>query len=145
MTQEISTNILVKAAECFDGVRKRIAEGMAYLYEISEKKLWEEGGYGSFGEFCEGSCGISASFGSKLVKVYEHFVVNGKLSQRKLGSVDAEKLYLATSLPGTPDKQLVKAETWTRQEIRDELASGENGDCGHEEKIMICKRCGKRV
>ena len=145
MTTELSTKIINKAIECFVSARQRISEGMGYLFQISEKNLWDNGEYSSFGEFCEQGCGISAATGSKLVKVYRHYVIEGGLSHAKLQRIDAEKLYLAVSLPGSHEKQLVKAETWTRQEIKDELASGEFGDCQHEKVIKICSRCHKRI
>lgn len=142
---EIENDILLKAARCFEGVRQRISEGMGYLYEISEKNLWDNGQYSSFSEFCESGCGISKSFASRLLTVYKHYVIEGGVSQRNLELTDPDKLYLAIGLPGSPDKQLVKAETLTRQEIKDELASDENGDCTHEKTIIICARCHKRI
>lgn len=144
MKNEI-TDILREAIKCFQSARQKVAEGMKYLYEISEKELWNNGEYNSFAEFCETGCGISKGFASKLLTVYKHYVIEGKVSQRNLSEVDPEKLYLAVSLPGSHDKQLVKAETWTREELRDELASGDDGDCKHENIIKICTRCKKRV
>lgn len=138
-------NILQETAKCFRSARERIAEGMANLYEIAEKNLWDNGEYSSFTEYVEVGCGISKGFASKLLAVHKHYVIEGKVSQRNLSKIDPEKLYLAINLPGAPTMQINKAEHWTRNEIRDELASDENGDCKHENTITICTRCKQRV
>lgn len=137
---------LKKAEECFSDVRQRIAEGMKLLHQISTNELWKDGGYSSFNEYVEQGCGISAGFASKLVKVYQHYVIEGGVSQRNLQQVDAEKLYLAVGLVDDIQNKLVKAETWTRQEIRDELASKDGVDCDHNcPHITICSKCHARI
>lgn len=136
-------NTLDKAIECFKGARQRVADGMSYLWEINEGSLWDNGQYSSFTDFCESGCGISRSMASKLLRVYQHYVIDGKVSQ--INYIDTDKLYLAIGLPGSPSKQLVKADTLTRQQIRDELAADEFGDCQHTNTIKICTRCKQRV
>lgn len=141
-----TVTILDEAAKCFMTARQRIAEGMEHLYKISNEKLWEVGGYSSFGDFCETGCGISPSMGSKLVKVYTHYVIDGGVSLRKLESIDAEKTYLAIGLGGSVDSQLAKAQTLSRQDLRAELSEDEQGnDCPHAETVTICKKCNARV
>lgn len=125
-------NVLKEAQECFTDARNRIAEGSEHLYKISQEKLWDNGQYSGFGEFCEAGCGISASFGSKLIKVYEHYVVNGGLSPLKLGSVDSEKAYLAIDLPGHAEDQIMKADILTRQELKAQLSEDKYGEHDHQ-------------
>lgn len=137
-------SLMAKAAACFRETRKSIVEGMGYLYQIHETGAWSVGGWSSFGEYCEQACGVSQSFASKLISVHKHYVNNG-VDVLRLRAVDAEKLYLASSLPGTPEEQVIKAETLTRQEIKDELASGVDGDCEHPTRITICSRCHRKV
>lgn len=149
MTQEIqgdSLEVLAKAALCFGAARHKFVEGSGYLYEIQEKKLWE-GTYSSFGEFVETACGISQSFASKLLKVYTYYHVEHGLSPRKLQEIDTEKAYLAISLNGEAEHKLLKAAEWNRQEIKDELASGPNGDCKHQVLIIKhqCKACSRFI
>lgn len=140
--------VLEKAAGCFCAARKRMAEGSAYLYVISESKLWDNGQYSSFGEFVEQACGISESLSSKLIKVYKYYVVENGVSPLKLANLDSEKAYLAINLNGQPEHKLLKASEWNRQELKDALAEGPNGEeCGH--KVLIikhqCKACSRFI
>lgn len=146
MSQEVQ-NVLGKAADCFKHARGNLMQGARYLHQISTQELWQ-GAYSSFNEFLETECQISPGYASKLIKSYEYYVVGGGISLAKLQSVDPEKLYLAISLPGrNTDEKLVKAETWNRQELKDELASGPDGDCSH--KVLIikhqCKACSRFI
>lgn len=137
--------VLQRAQECFSGVRQRIAEGMEYLYIIQADKLWDNGQYSSFGEYVEQGLGISEGMASKLIKTYKHYILNGSLSQRNLEGVDAEKAYLAISLPGTPEEQLIKAETLTRREIKEQLVEETHGPHEHilgPERWGKCTVCG---
>jgi len=138
-------NILEETAACFTAARKNLIQGASQLYKISQEKLWDNGQYSSFSEYLNGECQISDSFASKLITVYTHYVVTGGVSQIKLESVDYEKLYLAAKLPGSVEEQAVKAETLSRSEIKDELASKDGVDCPHTNLIQICAHCGKRV
>lgn len=137
--------MLDKAASCFGAARTRMVEGSAYLFIIQESKLWE-GKYSSFGEFVETGCGISEAFASKLVKVYRYYHIENGLSPRKLQEIDTEKAYMAINLNGQPEHKLLKAAEWNRQELKDALAEGPNGEeCSH--KVLIikhqCKACSR--
>lgn len=151
MNQELqelqSVNVLEKAAHCFSAARTRMVEGSAYLYKIQEEKLWE-GKYSSFGEFVETGCGISQSFASKLLKVYTYYHIENGISPRKLQEIDTEKSYLAIQLNGEAEHKLIKAQEWSRQDLKDSLAEGPNGEeCGH--KVLIikhqCKACSRFI
>lgn len=136
-------SILEKAAGCFTSARRKLLEGAKYLHEIKEKELWKESNE-SYSEFLGEKCQISDGFASKLVQVYDHFVLKGGVDQKELETVDAEKLYLALKLPGKPEKQFSQALTLSRGELKNEL-NDPNDTCTHEEKITICAGCHKRV
>lgn len=135
--------ILDSAAQCFTDARKNLIEGAALLYEISAGELWKEK-YDSFGEYVEEECRISQGMASKLVNIHGYFVLKAGVSPAKLTHIDSEKLYLAMSLPGTPQKQLASAESLTRSEMRAELKDPQD-KCLHEECFKICRACHKRV
>lgn len=147
MSQELTTTeTLEKAAHCFKNARGNLMEGAKYLHKISAEKLWD-GQYSSFNEYLEGECQISAGYASKLIKVYEYYVVQSGVSQRKLEAVDVEKSYMAISLNGLPEHKLLKAAEWDRQQIKDELASTPEGDCKHQVLIPLhkCKACNRFI
>ena len=137
--------IIEKTIGCFKDARQRVAEGMQYLYEINKSDIWDNGQYSSFTDFVESGCGISRGFASRLLSIYQHYVIEGKVSQGNLFDIDAQKLYLAIKLPGSPSNQLIKADTLTRRELQDELASDEFGDCTHEHTYTLCSRCHKKI
>jgi len=143
--QVTSFNILETAAGCFKQAQKNLIQGAAMLYRINSEKLWESN-YSSFGEYVETECGISTSMASKLLKAYSFYAIEAKIPQQELESVDYEKLYLTVALKDlTPEEKLVRAKTWSRSEIKDELAQKDGKDCDHPETIRICSTCHKRV
>lgn len=139
-----ATNILKEAANCFKASRVSAIIGAGYLHRISAERLYE-GQYASFGEFCEEACQISPSFAAKLIQIHEHYAIQGKITPSRLRGIDAEKLYLATRLPMKPEEQLMRADTWSRSEIKAELASKGGADCTHEKTITLCVTCHARV
>ena len=145
---ELTSSLLTETAEHFTRARKSVLEGAKGLYLIRESNMWEEGGYGSFSAFCEEACQLSKGQASKWIAVYERFVLPGVVSPAKLEEVDAEKLYIALSLPGEPDEQYAKAATLTRDELREEVREEKNGICTHENEPYELYRkypCGKWV
>lgn len=139
-----SATILRDCATAFKEVRRTVNGAAKMLWEISEKELWK-GQFQSFGEYLERECQISSSFAAKLVRVYGHYVLDNRASERQIEAIDAEKLYLASRLQLPFDQQLIRASSWSRQELRAELASGGNSECTHPSKIEICTKCHARV
>lgn len=138
---ELSTEILTQAAHCFAGARKNLIQGAALLHKIASEKLYEPH-YASFSDYLESECQIKDSFASKLIKVYQHYCVDGGYSQDTLESIDSEKLYLATSVDASLEKQLSMAQTLTRSELKEEIR---DEDPTHEHVfISVCKVCWKR-
>lgn len=147
MSTEIITDVLDLASHCFKNARGNLMQGAKYLHQISNEKLWE-GQYSSFNEFLEQDCQISPGYASKLIKVYEYYVIQSGVSPRKLEAVDVEKSYMAINLNGQPEHKLLKAAEWNRQELKDALAEGPNGEeCSH--KVLIikhqCKACSRFI
>lgn len=144
MTKELSTKILDDAKECFKGARQNLIQGAGLLYTIKKDNLWATH-YDSFSQFLESECEISDGFASKLIQVWEGYVVEGGFSQRKIEEVDHEKLYLALKLLGSVEKKLTSAETLTRGELKESVRE-ETNPCNHEgEEYKLLKRyaCGK--
>lgn len=137
--------LLTQCREVFQDARKSIFEGIAMLHEIAEGKLWESGGFSTFGEYVEQELQLHPTQASRYLTSYKHFVIEGKQDFSLLKSTDPEKLYLASKLPMDLEQQLMRATTWSRRDIKDELASKDGHDCKHEVTVQICTHCGKRV
>lgn len=142
----IDKHVLDKCATCFTSARRSLLEGAKLLLEIKEKEVWAER-HDSFSEYLSDVCQISDGFASKLIKVYEHYVLGAKLPPQDLEVVDSEKLYLAINIPSDPHEQFQRALTLTRSELQDEVRESKHGvcNCAEHEHIKICTGCRKRV
>lgn len=136
---------LIKCKEIFSDARKSVFEGIALLWEISEGKLWEQGGYSGLGEYVEQELQLHPTQCSRYLKAYEHYVLQGKVDLARLNQVNPERLYAAIALPMPAEEQLTRAQSWTVREIKDEVASKDGVDCPHTATVHICSRCGQRV
>ena len=136
-------NLLEKTEQLFHSARVSLIEAASCLYKCIETDAWKDK-FDTQGEFVE-SLGLSQSGASKMLTAYKHFVIEGAVSHAKLASVDLEKLYLATSLTGTPSQQLVKAETLSRSEIRSQRIFEDTGSEHDHDPITICKICHQRL
>ncbi len=141
---KLNTTILKDAAHCFRDARGSLIEGAKLLHTIYSKQLYLEA-YTTFGEYVEQECQLSPSYASKLIKTYEHYVINGSLSHAKLKDIEPEKLYLAINLKGTPTQQLSKALTLSRGELKSERFEKEGHDCQHPVTIKICATCHAKI
>lgn len=140
-----SEEILAKASDCFKGVRRNILEGSALLHQIYTQDLFKPH-YSSFSAYVEQECQIGVSFASKLIKVYEQYVVTGGISVNQIADIENERLYLALQLPGTLADKVEKARLLTRSELKQERAEKDGHDCLHDcEHIKICTKCHARV
>lgn len=133
--------LLGRTKLAFQNARSAIIDAIALLYQVREENAWE-GQFGSFNEFLEEGCQMDKGQASRLLTAYEHFAINGRVELAQLRAVNPEKLYLASSLPGTPEEQLAKATTLSRSELNIERADkGGEHECAY---IEICKFCHKR-
>jgi hypothetical protein len=139
-------SLLKQAAEHFKSARKSLIEGAGLLHKISNERLYL-GKFDSFGEYLEQECQLSEGTASKLIKVYQHFVIDGGVSPRNLQNVDSEKLYLALRLDMKPSEQLTRAETWSREDLREEVRAigKDEHECKMDMTVVIhpCKTCGR--
>lgn len=139
MSNELAVSVLEDCISAFKIAHTGLFEATHLLYRIRKEDLWE-GHHSSFSDFLE-ECGISRGYASRLLTAYEHFVIEGGVSQRNLQGIDPEKLYLATKLTGSTDEQLTKALTLTRSELRLEHSDEKPHD---HQWIEICTICHLR-
>lgn len=138
-------NFLSDTIHLVHDIGNRFIELAARLHEIRAKRLWETK-YDDYEQFLE-VAGISPSTASVLVKVHEHFVIQGGMSPEQLEGVPYSNLYQAIPLLDNEDAATVvaKAKILTRSEITEEAREHKHGDCKHEEHITICADCKKRI
>lgn len=136
-------DILTQCRELFVGARARVADAMPLLWEIADKNLWADK-YSNFSEYLD-DCQISRSFASRLLKVNQHYAIEGGVSHAKLAEIDPDKLYAAIALKGNAEQQFESAKVLSRGEIREQAVFEETGKEHPCEPITICKTCGKRM
>ena len=121
------------------------------LHKIRIERLWESN-WDSYEEFL-GEIKISPGKASKIVSVYETFVLEYKVPTEKLSSVGWSSLY--SMLPAIKSGQdanewVEKGSVLRREDIEDEVREFKKGKCNCDEHpfeeiiLQICKNCGKR-
>lgn len=136
-------NLLEKTEQLFHSARLSFVEAAAALYEVRETKAWESE-YETWQDYLQ-TISVSQSQASKWLSVFEHYALKGAVSHAKIAETDVEKLYLATTLTGTPDEQATKAALLTRSELRAQRAFEDTGDEHECEAVTICTICHKRL
>ncbi len=137
-------NLLDKTEELFSKMKYDAVLAAEALYQCKQQGVWSER-YSTFGEFVE-TLGVSQSGASKMISWFTHFAIEGGVSHAKLAEIDTEKLYLATTLEGTPEEQVEKAMVLSRGEIKAQRIADKTGhECTHEETVTICKSCHTRL
>lgn len=135
-------NLLQRTEELFHSARVATIEAAAALYEVRETKVWETK-HESWSEYVD-TLGISKGQASKLLTVFEHFAIEGRLLHAKLAQVEPDRLYWASKLEGTPKEQFEKALVLSRGELREQQFFEENGEEHVCEWIEVCRLCNKR-
>ena len=137
-------NLLEKTEQAFHQARVSTIEAAGLLYECHETGEWRSG-YDTWHEFLT-AIDLTPSGATRLLTIHLHYKIEGKISPAKMAQVGVEKLYLATSLTGTPKEQFIKAETLSKTEIKAQRVYEETGEeCAHEETYTICKNCHTRL
>lgn len=115
---------------------KQLLVQVAYnLHTLRESGEWK-GEYETFPKYCQEVFELSQSSTSKYMAVAEYF--SAKFLPEEIGPVDIEKLYQSTKLEGSPEENLSKAKTWSRDDFKVSKSEEE-----HEpEWIKYCKKCG---
>lgn len=134
-------------------IEQNYLELCARLWKIRSERLFE-GQYAEWELFLE-ELKITPSVASRLVKIYEVFVIQQGFSQEELEkaggwSVVAELLPVATDKKAS--KELLElASTYTRQHLREhvlslKIAPESHVDCKHRDyyDLRICRDCGEK-
>lgn len=139
------TDFLRETVDLVRQIETRFLELAAKLYRVRYEELWNYN-YSSYEEFLE-TARISPSVASVLVKVHQHYVINGHVDNDKLVGVGYSNLYEAIPLLAHQDVETViaKAKLLTRAEIKEEVREEQHGECQHLEHIKICASCKKRI
>lgn len=129
-------------------IETRFLELGARLYSIRERKLWADT-YDSYSDFLE-AAKINPGHASILASIHKHYVVEGKKKQGTLAGIGYSNLYEAIPLIEREgvDSAVVKADTLTRSEIKDEVREVKHGVHEHnvgEERWGSCTKCGKFI
>lgn len=137
-------------------IEKKLRKGFLilaqYLYKIREGKFYEPQ-WSSWEEYCWEFKEISPATISKMISVYESFVVKYKFRPRKLESIGWNGLYIMLPLITSKKKAqhwLGLANTLSRSDLFKEIKEKKTGiqmvDCPHKDCyiIKICRTCGDR-
>lgn len=114
----------------------------ARLHKIYTESLWK-GEYGDFGEFLL-DARLSKATASKLITVYEVFVLKHKLPQKKLAEIGWSSLYTIASRSDTKEKaiELVeRAGLLTRNDLEMSLKNDGHPNCKHEWVELHFRQC----
>lgn len=137
-------------------IEKKLRKGFLvlaqYLYKIREGRFYEPQ-WSTFEEYMWEFKEISPATISKMISVYENYVVKFKFRPRKLEPIGWNALY--TMLPVIKSK--ASAQRWigtalvlSRQDLFKEIKEKRTGvdmsECKHEDfyEIRICRTCGDR-
>jgi len=122
MTNTLSTNeqLIQTTKELWNQGKKVMIQVAWNLLKIRESGEWEKYGHKTFQQFCQEELDISQSQASKLIQVADYYLE--KYTPEQIGPVDYERLYASTKLPGTPEENLSKALTWSRDDFKKEKA-----------------------
>jgi len=116
---------------------KELLVKVAYnLHSLRESGEWK-GQYESFPKYCQEEFELSQSTTSKYLAVADFFAA--KYQPEEIGPVDIEKLYLSAKLEGSPEENLAKAKTWSRDDFK--VAKSEDEPHAFE-RVCYCKVCG---
>lgn len=129
-------------------IETRFLELGARLYRIKEEKLYL-GTYDTFQEFLE-AAHINPGHASILAKIHKYYVVDGGQKQEQLAGIGYSNLYEAIPLieKDGVEVTVVKAQTLTRSEIKEEVREDKHGVHTHTPKddtLWAFCECGKLI
>lgn len=154
MSKEIQNfKICQEALELRDSIEVAFLKLGELLYNIKENRLYE-GQWESFDEYCMEFRGMSKSTVSKLIAIYEKFVIQFGFSSTKLQKVGGWAV-LAEALPVVTTKKeaqdwIDRASVLTLVDMRKSVRETKNGipvgECKHKDTytIRVCRTCGER-
>lgn len=140
------TEYLRETIDLVKSIETRFLELAARLYRIKDKELWK-GNYDHYTDFLE-TAHINPGHASILTKIHQHYVIDGKKTQKELAGIGYSNLYESIPLIERDgvDMAVTKASTLTRSEIKDEVREQTHGEHEHvvgTERWGVCQTCGK--
>lgn len=140
------TEYLRETIDLTKAIETRFLELGKRLYKIREEKLWLDT-YDSYTEFLD-AAHINPTHASMLASIHRSYVVEGGKTFAELAKTGFSNLYAAIPLIERDgiDTAVIKAETLTRSEIKDEVREQKHGEHIHEigeERWGACKICAK--
>lgn len=126
-------------------IHSKYIELASRLSKIRGQHLWKNG-YESFAEFLD-AAKLTKGTASKLIQVYENFLLPGQFTPAQLDAIPYSSLYEAIPLlrDKSPQEVVEIARSLTRDEIKSEVKDEKYPDCSHVETIVICVKCHRRV
>ena len=137
---------LRQTKELVTSIQTRFLELGARLFKIREEKLWQ-GSFDSYVDFLD-SARISESQASIFANIHKHYVLDGGIDMQRLAQIGYSNLHKAIPLIEREGVEVavVKAQTLTREEIKDEVREAEHGIHTHvpkdDKRFAFCQ-CGK--
>lgn len=132
----LQTNLLQETKELLTRGKEILVRVAYNLHSLRESEEWKQYGHDTFPKFCQEELELPQSSVSKYLAVAEFFA--REYQPEQIGPIDIEKLYLSSKLEGTPEENLAKAKTWSRDDFKQNKAEIEP----HEGKwITYCDIC----
>lgn len=153
MSEIVNKNYCQDTLEMEQGARMVYLMLGERLYNIRKSKLYEPF-WASWHEYCMEFKDLSVGSISKIIAVYEKFILDLGYSPSELAKAGGwTKLYEISKRVGTKEEAeewLSLAETSSRQDLGKHLLEDETGvamaECQHEKTyiVEICEDCGER-
>lgn len=129
-------------------IETRFIELGSRLYRIRDKGLWKST-YETYQDFLD-AAKIGHSHASILESIHRKYVVEGNVPENNLAGIGYSNLYTAIPLIEREGvwSAVAKADTLSRNEIKDEVRDMEHGEHEHvlkADRWGVCKSCGKFV
>lgn len=149
MSKEIvDVKFCKETIEFKSGIEKSFLFLAERLRRIKQEGLWK-GGWTNWEEFVM-EMKMSAATASKLITIYEKFVLEYNIDEDKLANAGWVGLYEVLPLCGTKKEALEAINdvtTLKRDDLREKIRELKNGECRHdwyEIHLKQCSVCGKR-
>ena len=148
--KEIGFNYLRETIKLREDIEVAFISLGERLLKIRTEELWKAG-HESFEDFLI-EAKISSGTASRLITVYQHFVLRFSLSPVKLAKIGWGDLYSISQIANTKDKVeewIEKGQDLTSSDLRKEITEYRTGknmkDCDHDYyQIKVCKKCGDK-
>ena len=141
------TEYIRETIDLVKSIETRFLELGARLYRIREEKLYLNT-YDTYTDFLE-AAHINPGHASILYSIHKNYIIDGGKEQNSLAGIGYSNLYEAIPLIERDgvENAVLKAETLTRSEIKDEVREQKHGEHEHVvgiERFGIC-HCGKFI